>query len=179
MLAVIFFLNRDIIRLIKISIKELAFFTALAVTIFVIENIIPKPLPFMKLGLANAVILFIFIQYGIGVAAIVGYSKTFIGALLAGTILSPTILMSLGGTTLSLTMMFLAKKSKIPFSLIGISMIGAVSHNLAQIVIVRLVLIQDHGIFYLTPLLIILGIVTGTITGYIAWILKNKIFSRN
>lgn len=172
-MAAVIFLYKDL-KIETISIKKLAFLTALAVTIFLIENLIPKPLPFMKLGLANAIILYVIYTFGFKTAFIVGISKTILGALLAGTILSPTALMSLGGTFMALLMMLLSLKSPIPFSIIGISVIGAVTHNIMQLIIVRFVIIGDDGIFYLTPILIILGIVTGIITGYIAWSLRKS-----
>ena len=59
--------------------------------------------------------------------------------------------------------------------MIGISILGAVTHNFAQIAVVRLILIKENTIFYLTPLLIIMGIVTGIIIGYIAKLFMDRI----
>ncbi len=153
---------------------RLAFYTAFAVTIYIVENFIPKPFPFMKLGLANVVILMLLHMRNFKFAIIVGLSKTFIGGFISGTLLSPTTLLSFSGSVLSLIIMILFIKSRINFSLIGISILGAISHNFAQIIVVRLILIKENSIFYLTPLLIILGIVTGIITGYLAIVFSRK-----
>ena len=151
-----------------------AFFTAFAVTIYVVENFIPKPLPFMKLGLANIVILILIFSGNAKTAFIISISKTIIGGFFSGTILSPTTLLSLSGSILSVIIMFIFWKSTISFSIIGISIIGAISHNFAQIFVVRLILIKKDDIFYLTPLLIIMGIITGIITGYLAYLFSQK-----
>jgi len=154
---------------------RLAFYTAFAVTIYIVENFVPKPFPFMKLGLANVVILMLLYMRNFKFAIIVGLSKTFIGGFISGTLLSPTTLLSFSGSLLSLIVMIIFIKSRINFSLIGISILGAISHNFAQIIVVRLILIKENSIFYLTPLLIILGIVTGIITGYLAIVFSRKV----
>ena len=153
---------------------HLAFYTALAITIYVVESFIPKPFPFIRLGLANVIILILLYKEGFRSALIVAFSKTILGGIFSGTFLSPTTLLSISGTILSLIVMFLFIKSKINFSIIGISITGAISHNFAQICAVRWILIKENSIFYLTPLLVILGIVTGIITGYMAFLFLVK-----
>ena len=157
------------------SATRLAFYTAFAVTIYLVENFVPKPFPFMKLGLANVVILMLLHTRNFKFAIIVGLSKTFIGGFISGTLLSPTTLLSFSGSLFSLVVMIIIIQSGINFSLIGISILGAISHNFAQIIVVRLILIKENSIFYLTPLLIILGIVTGIITGYLAVVFSRKV----
>ncbi|HPR18258.1 MAG TPA: Gx transporter family protein [Candidatus Cloacimonadota bacterium] len=152
----------------------LAFFTALAVTIFILESIIPKPLPFMKLGLSNVVVLVLLVSGNLRSAVVVAIAKSILGGLLAGTLFSPTTLLSLSGTILSLLVMMLLLKLPFDFSILGISIGGAVAHNFGQIGLVRLLLIKENSIFYLTPLLILMGIVTGIITGYLAKIFIDK-----
>jgi len=61
------------------------------------------------------------------------------------------------------------KISRLPLGILGISICGAVGHNFGQLLMVRLLLVPNDGIFHLTPLLIIVGMVTGIITGSIAW----------
>jgi heptaprenyl diphosphate synthase len=155
-------------------ITRLAFFTAFAVTIFAAESLIPKPLPFMKLGLANIVVIFILINFGFRDALIVTVTKSVIGGFVAGIIFTPTMIMSFGGSLSSVLMMYMLLNSRIKFSIIGISIIGAVSHNITQLVIVRFLLIKESSVFYLTPILIIMGVVTGIVTGYIAFVLNKK-----
>ncbi|MCK4957111.1 MAG: Gx transporter family protein [Candidatus Cloacimonetes bacterium] len=160
------------------KIIKLAFFTAFAVTVYVLESFIPKPLPFMRLGLANIVVLLLLISSDFKSASIVAISKTIIGGFFSGALLSPTTLLSLSGSILSLCLMFLTIRSHFGFSIIGISIIGAVAHNLTQIVVVRILLIRENSIFYLTPILVIMGIVTGIVTGYLTYLIKDSLFAK-
>ena len=153
---------------------RLAFFTAFAITIYIVESFIPRPLPFMKFGLSNIVILILLISWNFKSALIVAVAKIFIGGFFSGTFLSPTTLLSFSGSIVSLIIMFLFLKVNINFSVIGISIIGAVTHNISQLTVVRFVLIKENTIFYLTPLLILMGIVTGVITGYIAKLFLDR-----
>ncbi|MFO7896412.1 MAG: Gx transporter family protein [Candidatus Cloacimonadales bacterium] len=154
---------------------RLAFFTAFAVSVYVLESFIPKPLPFLRLGLSNIVILLLLSSQEYKSAFIVALSKTVIGGFFSGALISPTTLLSLSGTTISLLAMILALKIQLRFSLIGLSILGAVLHNITQIVVVRLLLIRHDTIFYLTPLLILTGIATGIITGYLAYLLSDSL----
>ncbi|MDO9578381.1 MAG: Gx transporter family protein [Candidatus Cloacimonadales bacterium] len=152
----------------------LAFFTACAVTVYILESFIPKPLPFMKLGLSNVVVLVLLMAGNLRSAFLVALAKTLIGGMFTGTLISPTTLLSGGGTILSFFIMILLLKLPLNFSIPGISIAGAVSHNFAQISLVRLFLIKENSLFYLTPLLILMGIVTGIITGYLAKLFLDK-----
>ncbi|MCD4817150.1 MAG: Gx transporter family protein [Candidatus Cloacimonetes bacterium] len=156
----------------KDKIIIIAFFTAFAATLYLAENLIPRPLPFLKFGLANIVVLILLFQKKTGIAFIVGISKTIIGGFLSGTLFNPSTVFSLVGTLGSLLVMIFFLKFHIGFSLIGISILGAVTHNICQIFSVRLILIRDDSIYYLIPMLIIIGLVTGFVTGYFANMLK-------
>ncbi len=167
--------EQQTIDLSNLRLIHLAFFTAFAISIYVVESFLPKPFPFMKLGLANIVVLLLLVSGNVRYALIVIIGKTVAGGFLSGLFLSPTTLLSISGSLCSLVIMTIFIKSKVRFSLIGISILGAVAHNLAQIAIVRLILIKENTIFYLTPLLIIMGIVTGIIIGYIAKLFMDRI----
>jgi heptaprenyl diphosphate synthase len=153
---------------------NLAWLTALATAIFFLENLIPKPLPFLKLGLANIIVLILLISNNWRSALIVAFAKIFFGNLISGTFFSITTILSFSGTFFSLLIMTLLIKFPLKFSVLGISVGGAVGHNIGQILVVRILLIKNETIFYLTPVLIVMGIATGLITGYLA-----KIFIDN
>lgn len=155
-------------------ILDLAFFTALAVTIFVLENLIPRPFPFLKFGLANVIVLYVLIKLGYPSALVVTLSKTLLGGLFSGLLLSPTTILSLSGSLIAVSIMYVLLQSGINFSLIGLSISGAVGHNLTQLLVVRFILIRQNSIFYLTPLLLIVGIITGILTGYITYLLIRR-----
>jgi heptaprenyl diphosphate synthase len=152
-----------------------ALFTAAAASIFVLESFIPKILPFMKIGLANIIPLILIIRKNHREAFIVIIAKIILGGFITGTLFSPTTLLSLCGGLFAFLIMIILIYLPVNFSIIGISIAGAVFHNLGQLFAVRLLLIKENEIFYLTPLLIILGMITGVITGYIAHLLLKKI----
>jgi len=155
----------------------LAYFTAFAVTIYVLENIIPKPLPFFKLGLANVVVLLLLWNRKSLAALIIILSKTILGGLITGMLLSPMTIISLGASIAAYLMMFGAIKTRLGFSVLGISIIGATIHNLTQLAIVNWLLVHSDEVWKLLPLMLLLGLVTGLITGYLAHLLsKQKIF---
>ncbi|MBN2461685.1 MAG: Gx transporter family protein [Candidatus Cloacimonetes bacterium] len=153
----------------------LAFLTAFASTIYMVETFIPKPLPFLRLGLANIVVLITLLLGQLRAALLVALGKSVIGGFITGTLLSPTTLLSLGGSISSILVMFLIIHADLGMSIIGVSIGGAVVHNLVQLSIVRVLLIPQDRIFYLTPLLLIMGIVTGAFTGFITGLTVKKI----
>jgi heptaprenyl diphosphate synthase len=150
-------------------------FTAASVTVYILELMLPRPLPFLKIGLANVFVLILLINHCVKIGLIVTVAKSLIGGFFSGLLISPTTLFSLGGSLAAFSIMFLLVTSKIPFSTVGISISGAVFHNLAQIGLVYFVLIREKSLFLLIPLLMILGIITGSISGYFAYLLNNKI----
>jgi heptaprenyl diphosphate synthase len=164
-------MKKDILRLNEISPERrviyLGFFTAFAVMVYILETFIPKPLPFLKLGLANIVVLLLLTSGYPRSAFLVAICKTLFGGLLSGTFLSPGTLLSLGGSILAFIAMLIANRSFFGFSLIGISICGAVAHNFGQLIVARMVVIRQDSIFYLTPIMILMGIATGFIIGYI------------
>lgn len=158
----------------KIDTGQLALLTALAVGANIVEQFIPRPLPFLRIGLSNAVILALFMSRQYRAGWIVGSIKVLMGSALTGIILSPVFFLAFGGTFTSMFLMWLGRRLPVGFGVIGLSIIGAVGHNMSQLVIARWLLVPGPEIFYLTPLLILLGIGTGVLTGLAAaWLEKH------
>lgn len=153
----------------------LAAFSILAVVIFTLENFLPKPLPFFKIGLANVFVLVILWQLDFTSALIVTLVKAFVGSFLSGLIFTPVIIFSLSGSILSLLIMYFAMKVRINFSLIGISILGALVHNFSQLTLAYFILFPNSKIFYLIPVLFATGLVSGFITGLVAYFLNLKL----
>jgi len=156
----------------------LAFLTAFSGTLYLLESAFPRPLPFFRLGLANIPVLMLVAGRDWRGAVIVSAGKILLGGALSGTLLSPMTLLSLGGTTPALAIMFLLSARRLGLSLLGVSMGGAVAHNMGQLAVVRLVLVQGDAIFYLTPLLILMGIGTGLLVGWLARLFLQEMEKR-
>lgn len=153
----------------------LSAFSIIAVLFFIFENFLPKPIPFFRIGLANVFVLLILIKMDFFSALIVSLSKVIIGNLFSGLIFTPVILFSLLSSLFALIAMYLSIKSKIGFSLIGISIIGALFHNLTQLGVAYILLIRNGKIFTLLPIIVVFSLITGIITGFIAILLNNKL----
>ena len=79
--------------------------------------------------------------------------------------------------TSSLSMGVLHRVSGQRLSVIGLSVSGAVVHNLTQLVIAYFVLsLSRSSILALTPLLVIAAVVAGFVTGLIARYLLKHVF---
>ena len=145
------------------------FLTATAAGIYIVESLIMRvvPLPFIRLGLSNIVILYLVWHRQLGAAILVNIAKSVIGGIVTFTLLSPAILLSIGGGLTAILGMSLALMLRPRFSVFGISIVGAICHNLAQLILVRYIIIEQSGVFLLTPILIFFGLISGLVTAYI------------
>ncbi len=155
---------------------RIAWLSALAITIHIIESALPSPLPGIKPGLANVITIVVLILFGWRMAAWVNLLRVFAGSLLIGTFLSPTFILSLSGALASTTM--LALLSKLPgrgCSPLGYGVASALVHIIAQFWVAYWLFIQHDGLFYLLPLLMSGAFVFGIVSGMIAFAILQKI----
>lgn len=154
----------------------LAMFSAIAITLNVIENLFMRliPLPFIRLGVSNAVALYLIWTNRSLQAVIVTITKSILGGLATLTLLQPSTGLSLIGGLASVFIMMLARKFVLVFSIYGISIIGAITHNLTQLMMVRELIIQSDRVFMLTPILISLGLISGSVIGYVTLYIITK-----
>ena len=141
----------------------LGLFAAVAIIFGYVESMIHffAGIPGIKLGLANLAVLFILETYSWKEAALVSIVRIFVIGFMFGNLFS--ILYSLAGAALSLTVMTLMKK-KSGFSILGVSVAGGVSHNVGQL-IVAAIIVENTSLLYYAPALLISGVVTGLVIG--------------
>lgn len=154
---------------------RLGFYLALAIVIGILESFLPDLfLPGMKLGLANAVILLILLQSSAIEAFAVSMLRVLLVSLLRGTFLSMGGWMSFAGALLSFMGMvlayYLSKKKLSPFFL---SILGALLHNVGQI-LVAIFYLGTSSIAYYLPFLALLSLGTGFLIGFLANELKKR-----
>lgn len=151
----------------------LGLFAAIAIIFGYVESLIPffAGIPGMKLGLANLAILFILEKYSWKEAALVSTVRILVIGFLFGNMFS--ILYSLAGAALSLTVMTLMKKFS-GFSILGISVAGGVSHNIGQLIVASLI-VENTSLLYYAPALLISGVVTGLLIGLLAGEITKRI----
>ena len=157
----------------------LAVLTAGAIVLGILESFIPSiGIPGVKLGLANILILITLYELGILDALLVDLLRVFMVGLLRGTILSMGFLMSLTGAILSLGIMIVFYILIKKFSIIGVSVIGALFHVFGQILVAMLFLGTPYIVLYL-PIISVSAIITGIFVGVVArLIIKTGIISK-
>lgn len=138
-------------------------FVALALIFSYLESLIPFHIgiPGVKLGLANLIIVIVLYKMDIKAAYLLSVARIVLAGFLFGNLFS--ILYSLAGGLLSLTVMVLLKK-KGGFSIMGVSIAGGVAHNIGQM-IVAMIVVETYSVIYYIPVLLIAGLVTGLIIG--------------
>ncbi len=151
----------------------LALLCALAMILSYLESLIPPilPVPGVKMGLPNLIIVYVLYKLGAKYAFVLSVLRVFLVSLLFGSVL--TLAYSTAGAVLSLLLMAFFKKLGI-FSETGVSIIGGVSHNSAQI-IVACIIMETSQIAYYLPALIISGVLTGAVIGIGGGLLIKKI----
>ena len=150
--------------------------TAAAIVLHIVEAFLPNPLPVpgVKLGLANIVTLWALYRLGFSAALTITALRTSLACLLLGSFLSFGFFMSFAGGMVSACFMALALHYLPKASPIGISIIGAVIHNLTQLGVAALFLEQIAVFFYL-PILLFSAIPAGIITGIFVKMLNKRI----
>lgn len=139
--------------------------TTMAIVLSILESFIPVFIPGVKLGLANVIILIMLYEFKSYEALLVNIIRILLVGLLRGTLLTPTFLMSLSGGMLSFLIMFLFSRIKV-FSVIGVSVLGSVSHCIGQILI-AIILLSTNAVVYYLPFIAVLSLATGVISGLI------------
>lgn len=157
------------------NIAFLAVFIATASAANIAEWFIPHPVPWLKLGLANMVTLIGIITMGGRFALKVATGRVILSSILLGTFLSPTFYLSFTGALAACLVMIAVYRPLGRISPVGVSILGATAHNLAQLIVVYLLLIKHGGVVSLLPLLLIWAVVAGMINGYLTLKVVPKI----
>lgn len=157
---------------VEAPVVKLSILVACACVLQVAESLLPHPLPGVRLGLANIITLIVLVDTGFKDAMKVALLRVLIGSLILGTFLTPAFVLSLSGSVMSTFLMGLCYKLststlKIRLSLVGISIVGSLSHNLVQLAVVYLLFIRSAGVLLLWPWLALSGVVMGVITGVV------------
>ena len=152
---------------------------ALAFTVSMFEGMIPDFIvPGFKLGFANIVILVILYGLGWKEALFVDVLRVLLTTLLRGTFLSMGGAMSFAGMALSFLGMFLLYLLWKKCSIIFVSIIGAILHDVGQI-LVAFFFMENSLIFTYLPLMVLVSFGTGALAGIIAHqILRRNLIQR-
>lgn len=144
-----------------------------------VENIIPKPFPWMKIGLSNIAILIALEKFNSKMAIQAILLRVFIQALILGTLFTPNFIISFSAGLMSTLFMIFLYKFRKYLSLVSISCISAFTHNVLQLIVVyflmfRNISLNSKSIIVFIVIFLFLGVVMGLITGIIATRLNLK-----
>lgn len=160
------------------KLKKLIFLSLLVSTglvLSIVENMIPVPIPIpgVKLGLTNIVFLIALVLFGFKEAILVVIIRGLTMGIATGNISG--IIYSLPSSIMSTVVMAIIYKnfSKY-FSLIGVSLFGAISFNTVQVSIASLIM-QNIRIFSYLPIMSLFSIFTGCFIGIAAKEAKDKV----
>lgn len=141
---------------------------AATIVIAILESFIPSfTIPGIKLGFANIVILVTLYEVGVLEAVFINVVRVFVVAFVRGTFMSMGFFMSLAGAFISLGIMILLVLLIKKFSIIGVSVVGALFHVTGQILIAMLYMGSLYVVFYL-PIIALSAVITGIIVGLVA-----------
>lgn len=157
---------------------RIAWLTALAVSIHLLESIIPSPVPGLKPGFANIVTIIVLCQFGLSMAAWVNLLRVLVASLILGTFLSPTFMLSLSGALSSIAILsvaYLLNKSRLRFGPMGYSLLAAIAHITGQFVIAYLLFVPHPGLWTLFPVLLLFAVLLGTVNGIISQNILKRI----
>ena len=141
-------------------------FVALAFIFSYIETLLPVPIgiPGVKLGLANLVIVIALYKMGTKFSLPLTVARVILAGFMFGSMFS--MLYSLGGALVSFAaMVFL--KSRDGFSVMGVSIVGGVFHNIGQLIVAMFV-VETARLLYYGPILLISGVCTGFLIGIVS-----------
>jgi len=150
------------------KLNRIALLGAFSMFLSTVEYLFPRPIPFMRLGLANLPLLL-----GLEVLPAPSYLllvilKVLGQALVNGTLASYVFLFSLFGSLGSaLVMYFSYRLLKKHISFVGISLLGALASNSMQIVL-SVLFIFGSSAWRILPLFLGIGLVSGLFIGVFA-----------
>lgn len=141
---------------------------------------IPAPVPGIKLGLGNIITMIAIAFLGFKDVLAIVVIRCFVVAVLTRGVMMLAFSLS-GGILSAVVMWVLYKKLNEHFSIKGISIVGAIVHNITQLTVASFILGQIVVLYYL-PVLMVSAVVTGMITGSIGELSiremeKRQIFS--
>lgn len=161
----------------RFTARDIALFAiliAISLALSFFESFLPAsflPLPGIKLGLANIVILYALYVMSPGSCVAILFCRCFLASVFGGGITA--LAFSLCGGFFAFIAMYLLKKISF-FSIYGVSIGGAAAHGIGQILIAGFMMMSASVIYYL-PFLLLSALFTGFLTALLASVMISRI----
>lgn len=151
-----------------------AILIASATGLQMLEAPLPRILPWLKLGLANVVTLYAIIRLGAIKGIVIAALRTCLAAFILGAFLSPVHMLSFAGAVSAAIIMFLVYRFLPKTSICIISILGAITSNIAQLMVVQFLFASNMPLWFHIALIIWIGIPSGMIVGKITYELLRR-----
>ncbi|MFA6222952.1 MAG: Gx transporter family protein [Desulfomonilaceae bacterium] len=160
------------------KLSQLAMLLALATAIHSLEALVPFTVGWFRFGFANIIGLATLYIFGFKDAALLTIGRILLGGLISGQFGSPGFFLAAAGGISSICVMAVAYHFGERFlSEVGVSVLGAVTHNMAQLWVAYAMLVKNESILLLAPIMIFAAIVTGIMNGLAAKFLIKRMKS--
>ncbi|MDE7139477.1 MAG: Gx transporter family protein [Treponemataceae bacterium] len=147
--------------------RLVAFFAALCLFLAAVEYAVPKPLPFLRLGLTNLPVILSLKKMRHRETLLLVLLKIVGQGILTGTIFSYVFVFSAAGSLASaVAMLTLYAAGKRAVSAVGLSLAGALANNLAQLALARGLLFGVSA-RYIAPVLLTTGFISAVLLGIV------------
>lgn len=160
---------------------RIAILSAYALALHGFESMLPTPIPWVRLGLANIITLVALVLYGFRTAMMVTLIRVILASIFTGTFLGPAFILSFGGgvfSTAAMGLVFISFKNL--FGPVGLSLIGAFFHNIAQLTLAYFLFIQRlEAILIISPVILLIGTLTGVANGIVSDILIKNLLKKD
>ncbi|MBF0293867.1 MAG: Gx transporter family protein [Magnetococcales bacterium] len=151
-----------------------AYLAAAALAAHLLEAVAPGPGPWFKPGLANVFALVAYFRFGWRAAVSVTLIRVLAGSMVLGTLFSPTFFLSFCGAVGAMAAMGLAVLLPARLGPVGVSLLSALAHMLAQTIAAWLVVIGHAGILATLPLFLAGSWITGIMNGLLTFLLLER-----
>lgn len=137
-----------------------------------IESMLPSgPVPGIKLGLSNSVLLIAVYSLGIPVTFALMAAKVLLSGLLFSGV--SAMMYGLAGGLLSVTAMAVLSRFK-DLSCVGVGIAGGVTHNIGQVGLAMIILNTDSLVYYMAVLMLVGGLM-GAATGTLCKLMMKRL----
>jgi len=149
----------------------IALLAAFATVLFTFESLFPHPIPWLRMGLSHvATLLALYLLGGLSALGVV-FVRVMATGLILGFLFQPSFFLSLVGGLGATSAMYLTQRRGRCFGPVGVSIVGAVTHNLLQLVMADVLFVHAHAILNLLPLFLIASLAGGLFVGLASYFL--------
>ncbi|MEI0795407.1 Gx transporter family protein [Brachyspira pilosicoli] len=157
----------------KRRVYDIIFFAFLSSFIAAIENMFPRPIPYFRIGFSFIIILMVLDSFNLKELLLMIAIKNISVAIVFAYILTPPFYLGITGGIMSVIVMKLMRNFRNIFSLLGVSIAGALVSNLSQAILSQYLFNLPDIKFLILPVLII-SLITGSIIGIFTIIFNRE-----